>query len=123
MKYNLQQGKLKLQGLISSNNISKAIKLSKSLIKNNPDIDLLLTHAQLQLLNNDLKGCEITRKIISKKHHNDKSAHRVLANLFKEHGQYQVAIKEYEIALDNVPNDKSLYDELAALSSQIQQIT
>lgn len=115
MKYDLQQGKLKIQSLINSNKISKALKISSSLAKKHHDTELLLTHIQLQLLDNDIKGCEITRKHINKLHPNNLSLHKQLASVFKNNGHYNMAIAEYVIAIELTLNDEALYNDLASL--------
>lgn len=115
MKYNLQQGKIKLKNLISSNKVEKALVLCKSLLRNYQDTELLLMLTQIQLLSNDRKGYENTRQLINKKHPTEAVIHKHLASIFKNHGQYQLAIEEYKIALDNSTPDVVLYQELAII--------
>lgn len=120
MRNNLHHKKLALQNLINSNQLQQAIKLSHSLIKKHNDIELLLLHIQLQLITNDYIGSETTRKLIHKNRLLTTSVHTQLAAIFKNHGQYQAAINEYKLALEN-KKDVALFQELAALYLHTRQ--
>jgi len=116
MKYNLQTGHNKILELIASNNYKKAEKICVTLLKKhkkNEELWLLLINILLKA-NNHSKVARIKSKICTI-FLNSHNIHNTLAISFRQSGQLNMAIDEYQIIISSKACNIEHYINLASL--------
>jgi len=116
MKYNPQTGHNKILELIASNNYKKAEKICVTLLKKhkkNEELWLLLINILLKA-NNHSKVARIKSKICTI-FLNSHNIHNTLAISFRQSGQLNMAIDEYQIIISSKACNIEHYINLASL--------